>query len=162
MPFQTILANALGQQKSAGSVFAIPGQPATDEDDIWATLAERVDPEAFVPSLAAGTEMKMFRMRWANDYAIDRQAGPRFALRAAALGSGAGQRMDGTQTVGELIVDRLQTDGDLDPGAVIGLVEAFAEQASSSRPRPDVRSLVQEHLDRASRDAASCGSSRGA
>ena len=29
-----------------------------------------LDPETFVPKLAAGTEIKRFQMRWGNDYAI--------------------------------------------------------------------------------------------
>ena len=60
------------------------------------------------------------------------------------------QRMDGTQTVGELIVDRLQDEGDLDPGAVIGLVEAFGSRGSSIPPGPTCAALVRDHLDRAS------------
>ena len=60
------------------------------------------------------------------------------------------EQMDGTQTTDELIVDHLQEAGDLDPGAVLGLIVALREGGFLDPARPDVQALVHDHLDRAS------------
>jgi len=151
VPFQVIVATALGRKPSTTRPLAIPDSPAIDEGDIWSTLAQRVDPEAFVPLLAPGAEVKVFRLRWGNDYAIIARPDRGLHFELQPWEADLVQRMDGTQTVGELIVDRLQMDGDLDPGAVIGLVDLLRQKGFLEPVRPDVSELVQEHLDRASK-----------
>ena len=103
------------------------------------------------PLIAPGTETKLFRLRWGNDYAVVARPDRRLHFELQPWEVELMARMDGTQTVGELIVDRLQTDGDLDPGAVIGLVDALREGGFLEPARPDVRALMKDHLDRASR-----------
>ena len=69
-----LVASALGGRRTgprSGIAVRRPGvrgcrRPST----CGTTLADRVDPETFAPTLAAGTEIKMFRLRWGNDYAI--------------------------------------------------------------------------------------------
>jgi CRP-like cAMP-binding protein/Zn-dependent protease len=149
-----VVASALERSRTSpgsASPFALPAADDASELDLWETLADRVDPEAFVPKLAAGTEVKTFRMRWGNDYAIAARPDHRMHFELQPWEAQLMQRMDGTQTVGELIVDRLQDEGDLDPGAVIGLVEALRQSGFLDPARPDVRALVRDHLDRASR-----------
>ena len=130
---------------------ALATAPAvTQEPGLWDELAATLDPETFVPTLAEGSEIKSFAMRWGNDFAI--VARPDHALHfelqpwEAALMA----QMDGTKTTQELIVDHLQAAGDLDPGAVLGLIVALREGGFLDPARPDVQALVQVHLDRAS------------
>ncbi|HEX3298614.1 MAG TPA: cyclic nucleotide-binding domain-containing protein [Actinomycetota bacterium] len=151
VPIQALIASALRRNPATGrGPFAIPNQAVSNED-VWETLTERVDPETFVPIFAAGGEVKMFRQRWGNDYAIVARPDRSLHYELQPWEAELIARMDGTQNVGELIVERLQTDGDLDPGAVIGLVEALRRGAFLDPARPDVSALVQDHLDRASR-----------
>jgi hypothetical protein len=71
VPVQTMVATALGRRPAARpGPLAVPEATDDADADLWGTLAERVDPEAFVPLLAPGTEVKTFRLRWGNDYAI--------------------------------------------------------------------------------------------
>jgi CRP-like cAMP-binding protein/Zn-dependent protease len=152
VPVQTVVATALGRHPAAREgPFAVPEAGDDTDADLWETLAERVDPEAFVPLLAPGAEVKTFRLRWGNDYAIAARPDHRMHFELQPWEAELMLRMDGSQTVGELIVDRLQADGDLDPGAVIGLVEALRQSGFLEPARPDVRALVQDHLDRASK-----------
>ena len=148
-----VVASALERSRTSSgpaSPYAVPVSEDAGDLDLWETLADRVDPEAFVPKLAAGTEVKTFRMRWGNDYAIAARPDHRLHFELQPWEAELMQRMDGTQTVGELIVDRLQDEGDLDPGAVIGLVEALRQSGFLDPARPDVRALVRDHLDRSS------------
>ena len=67
VPVQTVVATALGRRPAApAGPFAVPEAGDDPDVDLWETLVERVDPEAFVPLLAAGTEVKTFRLRWAT------------------------------------------------------------------------------------------------
>ena len=107
-----VVASALERSRTSSgpaSPFAVPVSEDAGDLDLWETLADRVDPEAFVPRLAAGTEVKTFRMRWGNDYAIAARPDHRLHFELQPWEAELMQRMDGTQTVGELIVDRLQT-----------------------------------------------------
>ncbi len=152
VPVRAVVAAALARAPAAATgPVVIPDPSASGGLDLWETLEDRVDPEAFVPLLAAGTEVKTFRLRWGNDYAIAARPDHRMHFELQPWEAELMQRMDGTQTVGELIVDRLQSDGDLDPGAVIGLVAALRESGFLEPARPDVRALVQDHLDRSSK-----------
>jgi CRP-like cAMP-binding protein/Zn-dependent protease len=152
VPVQQVVAAAIERVRpTRPSPFALPDGERSFDLDVWNTLVDRVDPEAFVPKLAAGTEVKSFKLRWGNDYAIVARPDHRLHFELQPWEAELMSRMDGTQTVGQLIVDRLQTDGDLDPGAVIGLVAALRESGFLEPARPDVRALVQDRLDRASK-----------
>jgi CRP-like cAMP-binding protein/Zn-dependent protease len=151
VPFQTVLASALDRTRAESSgPFLVPESLHDTEANVWKTLEERVDPEAFVPLVATGTEVKNFKLRRGNDYAVVARPDHGVHFELQPWEADLMQRMDGTQTVGDLIVDRLQTEGDLDPGAVIGLVISLRESGFLDPAPPDVRALVQDHLDRAS------------
>jgi CRP-like cAMP-binding protein/Zn-dependent protease len=118
---------------------------------VWAVLDETVDPERFVPKLADGAEIKTFEMRWGNDYAIVARPDHALHFELQPWEAELMRQMDGTRTSEELIVDHLQAAGDLDPGAVLGLIDQLRESGFLAPARPHVRSLVADHLDRASR-----------
>jgi CRP-like cAMP-binding protein/Zn-dependent protease len=125
--------------------------PASEERNVWADLDGLLDPEAFVPQLAEGSEVKIFRMRWGNDYAIAARPDHEMHLQLQPWEAESMALMDGSRTAGELIVARLQDDGDLDPGALLGLIDELRENGFLQPARPDVRGLIADRLDRASK-----------
>jgi CRP-like cAMP-binding protein/Zn-dependent protease len=140
MPVTDLVAAAL----------ATPSEVA-DAGGIWNDLDALLDPESFVPVLADGAEVKVFRLRWGNDYAIAARPDHALHLELQPWEAALMERMDGTRTAGELIVSRLQDDGDLDPGAVLSLIGALREHGFLEPRRADVRTLVRDRLDRASK-----------
>lgn len=92
------------------------------ELDLWDMLAVKVDPAEFRPKLASDIEVKRFTLRWGNDYAII--ANPRDLLHYRLEPGEADllPLMDGTRTVKEIVVGRLQESGDLELSGVADLV----------------------------------------
>ena len=125
--------------------------PADERRDLWEQLDELVDPETFVPRLADGVEIKVFRLRWGNDYAIAARPDHAMHIELQPWEAAVMEQMDGTRTAGGLIVSRLQDAGDLDPGAVLGLIQEVRELGFLDPARPDTRALIHDHLDRASK-----------
>ena len=123
---------------------------AGDTPGLWDELTAMLDPETFAPTLAAGTEIKRFSMRWGNDFAIVARPDHTLHFELQPWEATLMEQMDGTKTTQELIVDHLQAAGDLDPAAVLGLIVALREGGFLDPARPDVQALVQTHLDRAS------------
>ena len=96
--------------------------PSVGEGGFWDDLAEKLDPAEFRPKLAADVEVKQFRLRWGNDYAI--VANPRDLLHYR-LEPGEVELlslMDGSRTVREIVVERFRESGDLELSGVIDLV----------------------------------------
>jgi len=115
--------------------------------DLWDELEERVDLASLRPKLAEDIEIRVFRLRWGNDYAM--VANPRILLHLTLEPWEAelAQRMDGTRTVGDLIVERLENDGDLDPEAVTDLVQVLALSGFLDPPPLDVAALITEAIE---------------
>ena len=124
--------------------------PADDARDLWIEVWDALDPEAFVPVLAAGVETKVFRLRWGNDYGLAARPDHRLHLELPPAEIDLMTLMDGTRTAGELIVSRLQDEGDLDPGAVLGLIQVLREDGFLDPARPDTRAMVRQGLERGS------------
>jgi CRP-like cAMP-binding protein/Zn-dependent protease len=119
-----------------------PGDP-----DVYGLVDERTDPTRLRPRLAADVEVKRFPLRWGNDYAM--AANPRAMLfyrlepwEADLLGL-----MDGTRTVPEIIVERLEDEGDLDAAAATGLVMALQTGGFLDPHPPDVEESLKARLD---------------
>ena len=121
-----------------------------EPDGIWASLREALDPETFRPRLASGSEISVFRLRWGDDYAIAASFDGTEHLRLEAWEADLISRMDGTRTVSELIVERLQEDGDLDTTGVTSLVEMLRVGGFLEPPTVSVPALVADRLDPAS------------
>jgi CRP-like cAMP-binding protein/Zn-dependent protease len=118
--------------------------------DIWERLDALVNPETFRPDLADGVEMRLFAMRWGNDYGIVARPDHKLHFELQPWEMALTAQLDGTRTAQELVVEHLQSTGDLDPGAVLGLVTALREGGFLDPARPDVQGFVTEHLERAS------------
>jgi len=118
---------------------------------LWRDVADIVDPELFVPKLAEATEVMAFEMRWGNDFGVTARPDRKMHFELQPWECALMERMDGTRTTQELIVDHLQAAGDLDPGAVMGLITSLRVGGFLEPARPNVPDLVHDHLDRASK-----------
>ncbi len=124
-----------------------PGEP----EGIWLDLIDELDPGEWRPETAEGVEVRTFPVRWGDDYAIiaspDHTSHYQLEIWEAELT----ELMDGTRTVNELIVGRLEDEGQLDAAAVAGLVEMLRVEGLLEPQTIDVRNLVADRLDPASR-----------
>ena len=90
---------------------------------VWDDLVDAIELGSFRPKLADGAEIKVFRLRWGNDYAMVASADHTEHFRIEAWESEIVRKMDGTRTVDDLIVEHLQDEGDLDATVVVSLVD---------------------------------------
>jgi len=113
---------------------------------IWKRLDAVVDPGTVRPKLAEDIEIKEFRLRWGNDYAMI--ANPRdlihYRLEPGELE--LVRLMDGTRTVKEIVVERFRESGDLDLSAVADLVRELHEGNFLDRRFVDVNDAVARAL----------------
>jgi putative peptide zinc metalloprotease protein len=113
---------------------------------VWTRLAHRLDPGRLRPKLADDVEIKEFRLRWGNDYAMI--ANPRdlihYRLEPGELE--VVRLMDGTRTVKEIVVDRFRESGDLDLSGVAELVLQLHEGNFLDRRYLDVDQAVERAL----------------
>ncbi len=121
--------------------------PADTERNVWDGLADEVDPARFRPKIADGVEIKIFRLRWGNDYAMIADPRAFTHYRLEVWQADLLPLMDGTRTVAEIVVDRLEASGDLDTTGVAALV-ALLRSEGFLDPRPvDVALAVEGSLD---------------
>lgn len=122
--------------------------PSTHElAGVWTEVEDALDPEAFRPKLAEGTEIRYFPLRWGDDYAMLAKADRSAHYELQVWEGQLVQTLDGTRTVGQVIVERLQGSGAFDAGSVIGLIESL-RLAGVFDPAPvDVASLLKERVD---------------
>ena len=159
----SVVAAAIGRPASAPTVArlldarvgsrAAEGSIAHGDQDgagLWDDLEALLDPESFVPLLAEDTEIKTFEMRWGNDYAIVARPDHALHYEVQPWEAALMRRMDGTNSAGALIVERMQEAGDLDPGAVLALIRSLHEDGFLDPAPPNVGDIVRDHLDRAS------------
>jgi CRP-like cAMP-binding protein/Zn-dependent protease len=93
-----------------------------DGRGVWDELAAKLDPAEFRPQLAPDIEVREFKLKWGNDYAMI--ANPRDLLHYK-LEPGEMELlplMDGTRTVKEIVVERFRESGDIELSAVADLV----------------------------------------
>ena len=122
--------------------------PTRESTDPWDAAEDALDIETFRPTLRPDAEIAVFRLRWGDDYAMacgpDRIRHFQLEIWEAELL----QRMDGSRTVGELIVDHLGRSGDLDAAGVLGLIETLRLDGFFEPGAPvDVDALVQARMD---------------
>lgn len=90
--------------------------------DVWASLARVLDLSELRPTLADDIELRIFRLRWGNDYAMIANPRRLIHFQLEVWEAELTQKMDGTRTVAEIVVDHLEGTGDLDASAVTDLV----------------------------------------
>ncbi len=93
--------------------------------DLYVNLADSLEIANLHPRLRDGCEVKVFRLRWGNDFAMlardDRELHYRLEVWEAELL----RKVDGTRTVGDLVVERMGVGGGLDAEPVTDLVLAL-------------------------------------
>ncbi len=121
--------------------------PDEGNEDLWDSLGERIDPAEFRPNLAPDVELKEFKLRWGNDYAM--LANPRDLVHYR-LEPGEVELlplMDGTRTVKDIVVERFQGSGDLELSGVADLVRQLNVGNFLERPFVNVEEMVKDALD---------------
>src|SRR3954465_5845968 len=101
----------------------VDGQPA----DIWAALDDALDLGALRPKLADGVEVVRFDTRWGSGYTmVKNPRGPAY-FRFSAEDGEILDRMDGSRTVRELVVDRMRDSDAFEFDNVVDLVALLQE-----------------------------------
>jgi CRP-like cAMP-binding protein/Zn-dependent protease len=118
--------------------------------DLYVSLNESLEVANLRPRLRDGCEAKIFRLRWGNDFAMlardDRELHYRLEVWEAELLP----KMDGTRTVGDLVVDRMDAGGGLDAEAVTDLVVALYGGGFLDPAPIATDELIADRLDPAS------------
>jgi CRP-like cAMP-binding protein/Zn-dependent protease len=123
-----LVAARLARPNDAVLKRAIPSALARGpavEADVYETLEQRLEVASLRPRLQDGAEVKIFRLRWGNDYAMLARADRELHYRLEVWEAELLPKMDGTRTVGELVVERMQAGGGLDAEPVTDLVLAL-------------------------------------
>jgi putative peptide zinc metalloprotease protein len=124
-----------------------PAEPMDSPEGVWDAVDLAVDLEAFRPKLAAGTEIVTFHLRWGEDYAMAASPDRSTHYAIEPWEAELARSMDGSRSVGELIVEHLNEGGDLDPGAVVGLVDTLWAGGLLDPVPTDVMAAVRNGLD---------------
>ncbi len=129
----------------------IAEQPTTEPSEdgaggLWGHLSDLVDPAQYRPKMAEDVELKEFKLRWGNDYAMI--ANPRDLVHFRLTPSEAEmvKLMDGTRTVKEIVLDRLKESGDLELAGVADLVRELKVGNFLDKPFVDVDGYVQRAM----------------
>ena len=118
--------------------------------DLYVKLSESLEVANLRPRLRDGCEVKIFRLRWGNDFAMlardDRELHYRLEVWEAELLP----KMDGTRTVGDLVVERMEAGGGLDAEPVTDLVVALYGGGFLDPAPIATNELIADRLDPAS------------
>jgi len=118
--------------------------------DIYVGLADSLEIADQRPRMRDGCEVKIFRLRWGNDYAMlardDRELHYRLEVWEAELLP----KIDGSRTVGELVVERMSVGGGLDAEPVTDLVVALYGGGFLDPAPIATNELIADRLDPAS------------
>lgn len=117
------------------------------EGALWDGLSERLDPTRYRPKLADHVEIRLFPLKWGNDYVMVANARDLVHYRLPADQLPLLEKMDGTRTVKEIVLEEFDASGDLDPDAVTDLVQTLYEGNFLDQPYRDVDELVTRALD---------------
>lgn len=112
-PAEPILERALA---------AVPARTADATLDVYGALRGSLEVADWRPRLKHGTEVRIFRLRWGNDHAMVARADRELHYRLEVWEAELLPLMDGTRTVGELVVERMGAGGGLDAEPVTDLV----------------------------------------
>jgi CRP-like cAMP-binding protein/Zn-dependent protease len=150
-----ILASALAAPSSgvdlAGEVdrrLRPAGVAAGPQAGIWGVLSDRLDPSTFRPKLAAGTEWKVFHLPWGDDYAMVANPTRTTHYRLPPSDVELFPLLDGNRTVADIVVERLDEEGDLDAGAVVELTQSLHEGGFLDPVPVDTEAALEGALER--------------
>ena len=128
---------------------ALGRQPAA-EVDLYGILRASLEVADLRPRMRDGAEVKVFRLRWGNDYAMLARADRELHYKLEVWEAELLPKMDGTRTVGELVVERMGAGGGLDAEPVTDLVLALRDGGFLDPPSIPTDELIADRLDPAS------------
>jgi len=119
-------------------------RPAAGKD-VWRALADRIDPAKDRPKLADDIEIKKFSAR-SGDYVM--MANPRDLIHYKFDAGDAEiiALMDGTRSIEEIVVERLEESGEIELSGVADLVLTLYQGNFLDRPYIDVDAAVVRAL----------------
>ena len=117
---------------------------------VWDDVVDRLDVDNLRPALAEGTEVVLFEIRGGDDYGVVARPDRTVHFYLEPWEARLLERMDGTRSTQELIVERFEGGGSLDPGAILGLIVSLYEGGFLDPAPTDVTALITDRLDRAS------------
>jgi CRP-like cAMP-binding protein/Zn-dependent protease len=135
------LYERIGRRLAAGRT------PRVEASDPWAALAERVDAAQFRPRLAPDVEVKSFALGSGGSYTMLGNPRDLVHVRLQPGEEELVALMDGTRTVRQLVVDRLEGSGELDLSGVADLVEELRRGNFLTLRFVDVGAAVRRRLD---------------
>jgi putative peptide zinc metalloprotease protein len=121
-------------------------KPGRRPGGLWRRLSDRIDPARFRPRLAPDVEIKEFRLRWGNDYAMIRNPRDLIHYRLEPEEVELVRLMDGTRTVKQIVVERFQDSGGLDLDGVVELVRQLNEGGFLAKGFVDAYDAVRRAL----------------
>jgi CRP-like cAMP-binding protein/Zn-dependent protease len=125
---------------------ALARQPAA-EVDVYDLLQGSLEVANLRPRIQDGAEVKVFRLRWGNDYAMLARADRELHYRLEVWEAELLPTMDGTRTVGELVVERMGAGGGLDAEPVTDLVLALRDGGFLDPAPIPTDELIVDRLD---------------
>ena len=125
---------------------ALEHQPAA-EVDVYDLLSGSLEVANLRPRLQDGAEVKVFLLRWGNDYAMLARADRELHYRLEVWEAELLPTMDGTRTVGELVVERMRAGGGLDAEPVTDLVLALRDGGFLDPAPIPTDELISDRLD---------------
>jgi CRP-like cAMP-binding protein/Zn-dependent protease len=141
------VAAAVTSAVSAGAAAGATRDEGPEPEGIWALVEDAVDPESFRPRLLDGTEMQDFPIRWGDDHVMIARADGAVLFELEPWEAALARKMDGTRTVGEIVVEQLRGSGDFDIEGVAGLVESL-RRGGFFGPEPiDLDALLPDRID---------------
>ena len=117
---------------------------------VWDDVVDRLDLDNLRPALAEGTEVVLFEIRGGDDYGVVARPDRTVHFYLEPWEARLLERMDGTRSTQELIVERFEGGGSLDPGAILALIVSLYEGGFLDPAPTDVAALIEGRLDRAS------------
>ena len=119
---------------------------APTDVDVAGVLASRVDPAQRRPKLAGDVELKLFNVRSGNDYAMIANPRDLLHLRLDPAEYEVARLMDGTRSVADIVIERLQDSGSLELQEVADFERTLDEGGFLDPARTDVLAEVAERL----------------
>jgi CRP-like cAMP-binding protein/Zn-dependent protease len=114
---------------------------------LWDRLSDLVDPTSIRPKLAKHVEIREFPLKWGNDYVMVANTRDLVHYRLPASERPLLEKMDGTRTVKELVLEEFESTGDLDPDSVTDIVRTLYEGNFFEQEYRDVDELIARALD---------------
>lgn len=113
---------------------------------LWDDLERAIDPVSFRPTLQPDVELKVFRPRRGDGYAIARNPRDLVHYRLTLEEAEILPLLDGTRTVREVVIERFRESGDIEPRAVADLIRQLQAANFLREPYVDVYAGMSEAL----------------